>query len=85
MKKICLLLAMIAARAAAWSINGHLYVTAIAERLLEERCPEALVRAQDVFEALTRYNETLTTREVNHTLVESSTFADDWKYRGEAW
>lgn len=26
-----------------------------------------------------------TYREVNHTLVESSTFADDWKYRGEAW
>lgn len=24
-------------------------------------------------------------REMNHTFVESSTFADDYKYRGEAW
>lgn len=27
----------------------------------------------------------MTYREVNHAFVESSTFADDWKYRGESW
>lgn len=26
-----------------------------------------------------------TWREKDHALVECSTFADDWKYRGEAW
>ena len=45
MKKACLLLAMITVKAAAWSINGHLYVTAIAEKLLAERAPEVLERA----------------------------------------
>lgn len=31
------------------------------------------------------YDPDFVYREVDHALVESSTFADDWKYRGEAW
>ena len=46
MNKICLLLVITLAQVSAWSINGHLYVTAIAEKLLEERAPEVLERAQ---------------------------------------
>lgn len=31
------------------------------------------------------FDKDFTYREDKHALVECSTFADDWKYRGEAW
>lgn len=34
---------------------------------------------------LTEYDSTKTWREQDHALVECSTFADDYKYRGEGW
>ena len=69
----------------AWSINGHLYVANIAERILEEESPEALEAAYDMLKHLTDYDSDMTWREQDHALVECSSFADDYKYRGEAW
>ena len=76
---------ILVAQTIAWSINGHLYVTAIAEKVLEERAPEVLKKAEAMLEVMEEYDAEWVYREVNHTFVESSTFADDYKYRGEAW
>ena len=69
----------------AWSINGHLYVANIAERLLAENAPDKLSKAYELLDALTEFSPNFTRREDEHALVECSTFADDYKYRGEAW
>ena len=70
---------------AAWSINGHLYVANIAERLLEENSPDALAATYDLLSKLSDADPDFTYREDEHALVESATFTDDWKYSGEAW
>ena len=85
MKSCLVALIILVARTVAWSINGHLYVTAIAEKLLEERAPDVLKKAEEMLKVMEAYDSEWVWREVNHTLVESSTFADDYKYRGEAW
>ena len=69
----------------AWSINGHLYIANIAQNLLELNAPDALAAANDMFPSLAEYDPTLTTHEGDHVFVETSTFADDNKYHGEAW
>ena len=93
MKPVLLLTvaAFLATTLQAWSINGHLYVASIAERVLEDEAPGTLREAYKMLGYLQSYSQTpasdkdWTYREVDHALVECSTFADDWKYRGEAW
>lgn len=48
MKLSLLLVTFLVTRAVAWSINGHLYVAAIAEKILQEQAPIVLERAQEV-------------------------------------
>jgi hypothetical protein len=38
-----------------------------------------------MLQILTDYDPTWTTHEDEHAFVECATFADDWKYHGEAW
>ena len=77
--------AILVTSTSAWSINGHLYVAAIAERLLQENSPDSLQASYDLLQKMTDVYPEMTFRERDHALVECSTFADDWKYRGEAW
>ena len=75
----------------AWSINGHLYIASIAERVLEKESPNSLKEANTMLSYLDRFSQTpeagkdWTSREEDHAFVECATFTDDWKYRGEAW
>lgn len=69
----------------AWSINGHLYVASIGEKMLNETSSSSLEAAHDLLQKLTDYDAEFTWREQDHALVECSTFADDYKYRGEGW
>ena len=88
MKKIATFAAILshtAQLACAWSINGHIYVTTIAERLLSDNDAAALGAVYDMLGYLTAESPDFTWREDEHALVESSTFTDDWKYSGEAW
>ena len=79
---VCLMLTSLTS---AWSINGHLYVANIAERLLERNATHSLKAANKMLKHLTDQDKTMTWREQDHALVECSTFADDYKYRGEGW
>ena len=76
---------MLTSLASAWSINGHLYVANIAERMLETNSTKSLDKAYRMLKHLEREDSTMTWREQDHALVECSTFADDYKYRGEGW
>ena len=60
-------------------------VANIAQDVLESQAPDSLSAANEMLKTLTEYNSTWTTHEDDHSFVECSTFADDWKYHGEAW
>lgn len=72
--------------ATAWSINGHMIVSGIAEKVLEEKAPGALADAKKmlkIFADFDKKEETI--HEGDHPFVETATFADDTKYHGEMW
>lgn len=60
-------------------------VANIAQDLLEEKAPSALEAANKMLTYLGEYDPTFTTHELDHAFVECATFADDFKYHGEAW
>ena len=67
------------------SILPFSLVANIAQDVLESQAPDSLSAANEMLKTLTEYNSTWTTHEDDHSFVECSTFADDWKYHGEAW
>lgn len=77
---------MTAKMSSAWSINGHLIVSGIAERVLDEKAPSAITAANKLLTYYADYDtEGKTEHEGEHAFVETATFADDVKYHGEAW
>lgn len=78
-------LALLLTAVNAWSINGHLFLTDIAQNRLIEKSPDSWDQANNVLQALRDYNASLTYHEEDHSFVECSTFADDIKYHGGAW
>jgi hypothetical protein len=60
-------------------------LTNIAQNRLLDVSPDSLDQANQMLAFLQAYDPELTYREVNHTFVECSTFADDVKYHGHAW
>ena len=82
--KVLALSCILMSLASAWSINGHMFVSNIAQNLLEDKAPDALAKANAMLQPL--YNSTIdTTHEGDHAFVECATFADDNKYHGEMW
>ena len=81
--KTFLVTAFMVAMAKAWSINGHLLVAGIAERLLEENAPASLAAANSMLGALTAENSALTWQEDQHAFVECATFVND--VTGQGW
>ena len=60
-------------------------VANIAQNLLEEKSPDALEAANDLLKYLGESDPDFVTHEDKHAFVECATFADDYKYHGEAW
>lgn len=83
--KTALSLLLLASLTQAWSINGHLFVANIAQDLLEEKAPASLEAALQMLTYLREFDPEMTNHEDMHPFVETSTFADDLKYHGEAW
>ena len=76
--KNLLLAGALCSSAQAWWNNGHMITARVAYDHLKEHNPEVLRKAEEVLKPIVSMNQ----HELDHSFVESATFADDIKEKG---
>jgi hypothetical protein len=60
-------------------------VARVAQNILEQKSPGTLTEVEDILAVLKKSDPSWTTNEMDHPMVECTTFADDIKYKGGAY
>ena len=77
--------ASVIATVSAWGMNGHMFAANIAQDILLENSPSTMEKALTTLQVLCDFDDYFCTIQDEHPFVESSVFADEYKYGPANW